>query len=78
MAAYKVHWHRVCEICKTRYYLPRSIRKRDYHTAFSQYTQYVRHNHNAMFNINRVTRTQSMWTYQCYNFEYNHYTYEIA
>ena len=59
MSAYKVSLHCVFEICKTRFYLPRCIRKRDYHTA-----QYVRHNHsiyNAIFNINRVTHTQSMW-----------------
>ena len=63
MSAYKVPLHRVFDICKTRFYLPWCIRKRDYHTAFSQYTQYVRHNHsiyNAIFNISRVTCTQSM------------------
>ena len=57
MSAYKVPLH--------------CVRKRDYHTVFSQYTQYVRHSHscNAIFNINRVTHTQSMWKNQCYNIE---------
>ena len=45
MYAYKVPLHRVFEICKMRFYLPMCIRKHDYHTTFSQYTQYVRHNH---------------------------------
>ena len=74
MSAYKVPLHRDFEICKTHFYLPRCIRKRDYHTAFSQYmyTQYVRHNHsihNAILNIDRVTHTQYMWKDPCHNLE---------
>ena len=42
MSARMVNFYRVFEIYKTRFYLMRCIRKRDNHTAFSHYTQYVK------------------------------------
>ena len=68
-SAYKVCLHRVFEICKTRFIYRGAFKNA---IMISHYTQYARHKHsiyNAIFNINRVTQTQSMWKDRCYNLE---------
>ena len=62
MSACRVPFHRIFEICKTRFYLMRCLRKRDNHTAFSHYSQYVR----QRLYIQRDIQHKSRYTHAIY------------